>query len=116
MARKNYRGAQFNQSPTIVEKAGAVIEDVRNLIMKYDDSGNVVLATAGTDKPLGIALIEAGYNLKGYYYWNDSDSYEELDGYNLRFGLTWVDHETGRRRWKKSRHYFSKICKTHLVD
>ena len=63
MARKrNYRGAQFNQSMTIVELAGAKIEDVRNLIMKYDTNGNVVLATAGTDKPVGIALIEAGCN------------------------------------------------------
>lgn len=62
MARKNYHGVQINQSPTIVEKAGAVIDDVRNLILKYDDSGNVVLATAGTDIPVGIALIESGYN------------------------------------------------------
>lgn len=62
MARKNYHGVQINQSPTIVEQAGAAIDDVRNLIMKYDDNGNVVLATAGTDKPVGIALIEAGYN------------------------------------------------------
>lgn len=63
MARKrNYRGAQFNQSPTIVEQAGAKIEDVRNLIMKYDDNGNVVPATAGTDIPVGIALIETGCN------------------------------------------------------
>ncbi len=63
MARKrNYRGAQFNQSMTIAELAGAEIEDVRNLIMKYDDNGNVVPATAGTDIPVGIALIEAGLN------------------------------------------------------
>lgn len=60
--RKNYHGVQINQSPTIVEKAGADIDDVRNLIMKYDDNGDVVLATAGTDMPVGIALIEAGYN------------------------------------------------------
>lgn len=60
--RKNYHGAQFNQSATIVEKAGAAIEDVRNLIMKYDANGDVVPATAGTDKPIGIALIEAGCN------------------------------------------------------
>lgn len=60
--RKNYHGVQINQSPTIVEQAGADIDDVRNLIMKYDGNGKVVLATAGTDKPLGIALIEAGYN------------------------------------------------------
>ncbi len=63
-----------------------------------------------------VRLIEAGCNLKGYYYWNDADSYEELDGYHLRFGLTWVDHTTGERRWKQSRHYFSQICKTHMVD
>ena len=63
MARKrNYRGAQFNQSATIVELAGAKVEDVRNLIMKYDSNGNVVPATAGTDIPVGIALIETGYN------------------------------------------------------
>ena len=63
MARKrNYRGAQFNQSISIAELAGAAIEDVRNLIMKYDDNGNVVPATAGTDIPVGVAIIEAGYN------------------------------------------------------
>ena len=63
MARKrNYRGAQFNQSLTIVEQAGAAIEDVRNLIMKYDGNGNVIPATAGTDIPVGIALIETGCN------------------------------------------------------
>lgn len=63
MARKrNYRGVQFNQSPTIVELAGAACEDVRNLIMKYDDNGNVVPATAGTDIPVGVALIETGLN------------------------------------------------------
>lgn len=63
MARKrNYRGVQFNQSATIAELAGAKIEDVRNLIMKYDGNGDVVLATAGTDIPVGIALIESGLN------------------------------------------------------
>lgn len=59
---KNYNGVQINQSPTIVEKAGAAIADCRNRIMKYDSEGNVVLATAGTDIPVGIAIIEAGYN------------------------------------------------------
>lgn len=59
---KNYNGVQINSSPTIVEKAGAAIEDVRNLIVKYDGNGDVVLATAGTDIPVGIAIIEAGYN------------------------------------------------------
>lgn len=59
---KNYNGVQINQSPTIVEKAGAEIEDARNRIVKYDENGDVVLAAAGTDIPVGVAIIEAGYN------------------------------------------------------
>ena len=59
---KNYNGVQINPSATIVEKAGAVIADVRNRIVKFDGNGNVVLAAAGTDIPVGIAIIEAGYN------------------------------------------------------
>ncbi len=58
--------------------------------------------------------IDAGVNVTGYYYWNDADSYEELVGYDYRFGLTFVD-EQGNRTWKKSRYYFSDICKTHMI-
>ena len=59
---KNFNGTQINSSVTIAEKAGADIVDGRNRIFKYDENGDVVLATAGTDMPVGIALIEAGYN------------------------------------------------------
>ena len=62
MKRRNYHGVQINPSPTIVQAAGADIDDCRNRIMKFDENGNVVLATAGTDIPVGIAIIEAGYN------------------------------------------------------
>ncbi len=63
-----------------------------------------------------VRAQRVGCNVKGYFYWNDADSYEEMDGYRLRFGLTWVDHATGRRVWKRSRHYFSAVCKSHMVD
>ena len=61
-------------------------------------------------------IVRMGYRLKGYMYWNDADSYEMLDGYRLRFGMTWVDHQTGERIWKKSRYYFSEICKNKMVN
>ena len=63
-----------------------------------------------------VRCIRLGLPVLGYYYWDDADCYEILTGLDHRFGLTWVDHETGRRRWKKSRYYFSEICKTHTVD
>lgn len=61
MAR-NFNGTQINQSVTIVEQAGAAIEDVRNRILSYDDDGNVILAADGKVVPVGIAIIEAGIN------------------------------------------------------
>ncbi len=62
MANRNFNGVQINQSVTIVEQAGADIEDVRNRIMAYDKDGNVVLAVDGSVVPVGIALIESGVN------------------------------------------------------
>lgn len=63
-----------------------------------------------------VRAIRAGVNVKGYYHWNDADSYEELSGYEKIMGLTWVDRQTGRRTWKKSRYYYQKICQTRMVD
>lgn len=62
MANRNFNGTQINQTVTIVEKAGAAIDDVRNRILAYDANGDVVLAADATVIPVGIAIIEAGYN------------------------------------------------------
>ena len=62
MSRRNFNGVQINQSATILEIAGVTIEDRRNRIMAYDESGKVVLAGSGTVIPIGVALIEAGIN------------------------------------------------------
>lgn len=62
MANRNFNGAQFNQSVTIVEQAGADIEDCRNRMVAYDGDGNAVLASDGAKPIVGIALIEAGAN------------------------------------------------------
>ena len=57
----NYIGSQINDSPTIVEKAGADVTDCRNLLYKYDDNGQLVVAGKG-ELVAGIGLIESGYN------------------------------------------------------
>lgn len=61
MANRNFNGVQINQTPTIVEKAGAEIADCRNRLLVYDEEG-AVLATDGTKPIIGIAIIEAGIN------------------------------------------------------
>ena len=53
MAKRNFNGSQINQSVTIAEQAGAAIDDVRNLILKYDENGDVVVSFLGRTSQRG---------------------------------------------------------------
>lgn len=55
-----YLNNQINPTPTLFAKAGAAIDDVRFKVVKFDENGNAVLATAGTDVVLGIAIATTG--------------------------------------------------------
>ena len=46
--------------------------------------------------------LDAGVNLKGFFYWSLLDNYEWAFGYEKRFGLVHVDFETLARRPKDS--------------
>lgn len=63
-----------------------------------------------------VRAINAGANIKGYYYWSHFDSLESLSGYQWKFGLVHVDLKTGGRTKKKSWHYYQKIIKDNSVD
>lgn len=54
---KTYITNQINESATIVEKAGAAIEDVRGLAMKYNSSGDVVPASTAGELIIGVGII-----------------------------------------------------------
>jgi beta-glucosidase len=46
--------------------------------------------------------VEAGVNVKGYFYWSLMDNFEWAWGYDKRFGLVRVDYETQQRAVKTS--------------
>ena len=48
--------------------------------------------------------IEAGVDLRGFFYWSLLDNYEWAFGYAKRFGLVHVDYETQTRTPKASYH------------
>ena len=50
--------------------------------------------------------IDAGVNLRGFFYWSLLDNYEWAFGYEKRFGLVHVDFETLKRLPKASYHAF----------
>ncbi|XP_058760189.1 vicianin hydrolase [Vicia villosa] len=45
--------------------------------------------------------IKDGANVKGYYAWSFSDSYEWDAGYTVRFGILYVDFKNNLRRYPK---------------
>jgi beta-glucosidase len=63
-----------------------------------------------------VRSIEAGADIRGYYYWSNFDMFEGSAGYGYRFGLNFTDYETGERTRKKSWHYYKKIIESGCVD
>jgi beta-glucosidase len=59
---------------------------------------------------------EAGVPVDGYFVWSLLDNLEWTSGFAQRFGLVWVDHETGERTPKPSYRWFRRMLETTAVD
>ena len=59
--------------------------------------------------------IEGGAPLRGYFAWSLLDNFEWAEGFHQRFGLVWVDVETGRRLPKESFFWYRDRIVAHRV-
>ncbi|MEL6572931.1 MAG: GH1 family beta-glucosidase [Pseudomonadota bacterium] len=59
------------------------------------------------------AAIDAGANVKGFFYWSLLDNYEWAFGYDKRFGIVHVDYDTQERTPKGSFHALARALKTN---
>jgi beta-glucosidase len=58
--------------------------------------------------------IAEGVPLNGYFAWSLLDNFEWAEGYQMRFGLTYVNFETQERTLKRSGHVYRDIIKNGL--
>lgn len=58
-----YLATSINESPVIVDKAGAAIADVRGRAVKFDENGNFVLAGAG-ESVIGVGIMTNDVNIE----------------------------------------------------
>jgi beta-glucosidase len=59
--------------------------------------------------------IDQGVPVTGYFVWSILDNFEWTLGYSQRFGLIWVDHETGERIPKDSLYWYGKVATAHAI-
>jgi beta-glucosidase len=57
--------------------------------------------------------IEDGADLRGYFHWSVMDNFEWAEGYKERFGLIYVDYQTGQRRLKDSAHWYRSVIQSN---
>ena len=57
--------------------------------------------------------IENGVKLKGYFLWSFMDNFEWALGYSRRFGINYVDYETGKRIPKASAYWYGDVAKNN---
>ena len=57
--------------------------------------------------------IQAGVDIKGYFYWSLLDNFEWALGMKPRFGLIHVDHQSFNRTPKSSYYYYAEIAKNN---
>lgn len=66
---------------------------------------------------LGAILdaVEAGVDVRGYFYWSLLDNFEWAWGYEKRFGIVHVDYDTQLRSVKDSGREYSRIIAARAI-
>ncbi|XP_027340261.1 vicianin hydrolase-like [Abrus precatorius] len=91
----------FNNPPMYITENG--IAEARNDSISINEARKDSIRIKYHDGHLKSLLeaIKDGVNLKGYYAWSFSDSFEWDAGYTVRFGLIYVDYKDNLRRYPK---------------
>ncbi len=60
--------------------------------------------------------LQAGIPLEGYFVWSLMDNFEWAEGYRQRFGITWVNFETGERTLKDSGKWYAEVIRRNGLE
>ena len=56
-----------------------------------------------------------GFPVRGYFLWSLMDNFEWADGYNLRFGIFYVDYKTQKRYPKLSAEFYKEVIRQNAI-
>jgi len=98
---------EYTDIPLYITENGAAFADYIGTDGAVRDPQRIRYLDQHLDACLGA--LEDGVNLKGYFIWSLLDNFEWGFGYSRRFGIVWIDYDTGRRIPKSSFHWYRGI-------
>jgi beta-glucosidase len=96
--------------PLYVTENGCAADDYVSPDGTIDDYERIAYIHGHLDA--AADAIADGVNLAGYFHWSLMDNFEWAHGYRRRFGLHYVDFETGRRVPKRSAGFYGRVART----
>ena len=63
-----------------------------------------------------LDAIEAGVDVRGYFYWSLLDNFEWAWGYEKRFGIVRVEYDTLERTLKDSALEYRRVIAARAID
>jgi beta-glucosidase len=103
----------YGNPPVIITENGAAFRDRLDGRLVHDAERVAYLRDH-----LGSAhkALSEGVDLRGYFVWSIMHNYEWMSGFNCRFGLVYVDAETGKRVPKSSFYWYRQVVGSGAVD
>jgi beta-glucosidase len=95
----------YRQIPLYITENGAAYPDV---LTGGDVADTDRIAFLDSHLRAAYDAVEAGVDLRGYFYWSLLDNFEWAEGYAKRFGLVHVDYETQQRTPKQSALWYAR--------
>ncbi|OON59556.1 beta-glucosidase [Massilia sp. KIM] len=99
----------YHPGPIYITENGSCYEDTLGPDGQVDDVGrrHYLMRHLATLK----SAIADGVPVKGYFAWSLLDNFEWAEGYQRRFGLTYIDYETQKRILKSSGQWYRSFLR-----
>ncbi|EPQ50817.1 glycoside hydrolase [Gloeophyllum trabeum ATCC 11539] len=110
----NYLWNRYNMPIYVTENGFAVKNESSMPLEQALKDTDRVEYFQGNCEALLKATHEDGVQIRAYFPWSFLDNFEWADGYQTRFGVTYVDYATQKRYPKESAWFLSKWFKEHI--
>ena len=104
---------RYDHPPIYITENGCAMPGEDDRETALDDQGRLAYIRAYLEAC--HEAIDNGVDLRGYMCWSFMDNFEWALAYSKRFGLHWVDYQTGERQAKASAKWYSQVCKSNAL-